>query len=205
MFISFDNVTNETLGFILTKKTIGSPSIKAASVSIPGADGELDLADYFGSVRYNNRTITLECESLDRSLAHHSSIMKALHGKKKKVRFNDDNGYYYIGRVSVGNFTHQGATGRFTATINAEPYKYKEQVTTVTTANNKTVTLANAQRPVVPTIKLTGTTSITFGDYSVSLSAGTYQLADIELKEGNNSITFSGSGSITITYQEGVL
>ena len=44
------------LGLILTKKEMGSPAVKVQQVDIPGADGNLDLTDFFGEPKYENVT-----------------------------------------------------------------------------------------------------------------------------------------------------
>lgn len=67
------------------------------------------------------------------------------------------------------------------------------------------ITLTNSRKTVVPTITCTGDTTITVDDSVYELSAGTHKVLDIQLLEGNTSMTLTGSGTACIVYQEGDL
>ena len=54
----------DDLYLICTKKTIGSPTVKESTVEVEGGDGVLDYTEYFGDVKYNNRQLKFEFESL---------------------------------------------------------------------------------------------------------------------------------------------
>ncbi|MBO7326491.1 MAG: hypothetical protein J6U74_03160, partial [Clostridia bacterium] len=41
---------------ILASKEIGAPSVKTRKIEIEGADGDLDLTDFFGEPKYENVT-----------------------------------------------------------------------------------------------------------------------------------------------------
>ena len=56
----FGEIHTSSYGLVLSKKTIEAPSPKLETVDIPGADGKLDMTEYFGDVKYNNRKIKLE-------------------------------------------------------------------------------------------------------------------------------------------------
>ena len=47
--------------------------------------------------------------------------------------------------------------------------------------------------------------TITFGGTSTIVNAGTFTIPTLELVEGNNTVTVTGTGNITFTYQEGGL
>ena len=59
---------------------------------------------------------------------------------------------------------------------------------------------------MVPLVVITGgPVSLTFGTSSWSLSAGTYALPGMRLQQGTASLTYSGSGTVKMTYREAVL
>lgn len=205
MYVTFDNVSSTSLGLILISKTIYAPSVKTALVSIDGSDGSLDMTEYFGKIRYNNRKIEIKFTSLNPGIDVWSNVQKALHGKKCNIVFSEDPNYYYIGRISLNSWQREKSTASFTMTIDSEPYKYKTNETTVTSANNTTKVYTNLQKPAVPEFTLAGTTKITFGSYSTQLTAGTYIIPAIEFSAGSNSVAYEGSGNITVKYQEGCL
>ena len=55
--ITFGNLHSyNDLKLILESKEIGSPGVKENKVDIPGADGSLDLTDFFGEPKYEDVT-----------------------------------------------------------------------------------------------------------------------------------------------------
>lgn len=205
MYMLFNGVNSKSLGIILTSKKIAMPSVKSNYVEIDGRDGAIDFTDYFGNVRYNNRTITCDFVSKDRTIDKWQEIANKWHGKKGNISFSDDLDYHFVGRINLDVWNCNKSTGSFKATIVCDPYRYKNTLTTITKANNQTITLVNGAMPTVPKVKVTGTTTLTYGDYSVSISAGEWILPSLELKQGENQITLSGSGTVTFEYQEGEL
>ena len=67
------------------------------------------------------------------------------------------------------------------------------------------ITLVNSRKRVVPSITTTDSMTITFGGTSTIVNAGTFTIPTLELVEGNNTVTVTGTGNITFTYQEGGL
>lgn len=67
------------------------------------------------------------------------------------------------------------------------------------------LTLTNSRKSVVPTIKCTGDTTITVGGSEYELSEGTHKVLDIQLHEGETPVILTGSGSVSLIYQEGDL
>ena len=63
--------------------------------------------------------------------------------------------------------------------------------------------------PVVPVITTTAETTLTWtvgsDSFHKTLSAGTWEIPELELAPGNNSVTVSGSGTTTFKYREGRL
>lgn len=209
--ISFNELSAyEDLHLILEIKTITTPSIKAITVDIPGGDGVLDFTEYFGEINYNNRKLTLEFSTIFKQkefLNLFSYIQNVLHGKKMKVYLSDDPGFYYYGRVSVNEWKSNKRIGKLVIEVDAEPYKYKEAVTTVSsTVNSKSnIICSNLHKWVVPKITVSDEVSISFGEYTKVLAAGEYIDDDIIFTEGSNVLTVTptrDSANIKIEYQE---
>lgn len=102
--------------------------MKEHRLDIPGANGTLDLTDFFGSTAYENRKITLRFtfpHHNDELLSVYSSFQQAVHGKHfDSIILDDDKNYHYIGRVSVGTLK-KGVISAVTVECECEPYKYK--------------------------------------------------------------------------------
>ena len=76
-------------GIILTEQNIGLPSPKTYSVSIDGMDESLDLSEYFGEMKYENRTLKFTFESIEKIAdwqAKMINISSFLHGQKMKIK-----------------------------------------------------------------------------------------------------------------------
>lgn len=200
----------DDLSLILLSKTIGSPEIKTYTVDVEGADGVLDYTEYFGEPKFNNLVHTFEFSTVvvqSQFLTLFSAIKDALHGQKVHIALDDDPDFYYIGRISVSDFTNEKSIGNVSITCDCEPYKYKADVTTVAKAvsGSATITLPNMRKRVVPTITSDASFTFAFGGHTVTHSAGTFMIPTLELVEGNNTVTVTGTGNVSFTYQEGRL
>lgn len=204
---SFDD-----LNLILTKRIIGAPAPKVLSVDIPCGDGVLDYTEYFGEVHYENRALRFEFSMITNPkdfIAEYSKITNLLSGRKVKVTLSDDPDYYYQGRIIVNEWESQKRIGRLVIDVDAEPYKYKQCVTLISTvADGKTViSCKNGRKRVQPKFTFSQETTIIFGVYTKVFEAGEHIDDDIIFKEGENIITVIPveSGSVTVEYQEGDL
>ena len=195
---------------ILATKTIGAPSPKTETIDIPGGDGVLDLTEFFGETKYGNRNLSFEFSSLvipSEFMSLFSRVQNALHGKKMSIILDDDPDWYYIGRISVSEWKADRNIGNLVVDCDCEPYKYQIGTTEIykSISGTSTITLPNSRKRVVPEVKVTSASglSVTFGSgYYWNLASGSYLLPELELVEGNNTVTVSGTGSITFTYTQ---
>jgi phage-related protein len=198
---------------LLAGKEIGSPEVKRMTIDVEGADGTLDYTEYFGEPKYNDVTHKFPfaiMEPKEDLLSHYSHVKNALHGKKMRIILDDEPDFFYVGRIYVQPFTSDRTIGYITIETECEPYKYKLAKTVVTRAIAGTVaiTLTNARKRAVPEVSITTSTSlnIQYGSGLIwDLGPGSYTLPELELKEGDNFVTVTGTGSITFTWQEGEL
>ena len=137
-----------------------------------------------------------------------SAVQNALHGKKMKIILDDDPYFYYVGRVNVNEWKSDGRVGTIVIECDCEPYKYKLNKTIITNSieNHAIITYNNLRKPVVPTIKTDAGVTIVFGNVTKVLqTAGEYVIPEITFREGENSITYDGTATVTVEYQEGGL
>ena len=192
---------------ILSQKTIGTPSPKTETINIPGGDGVLDLTDFFGEVKYNNRNLSFEYSTIVPQadfMNLFSVVQNALHGQKMQIILDDDPEWYYVGRITVSEWKAEKSIGKLTIDCDCEPYKIKiaETVVAVEVSGETTVILQNSNKTVVPTIDITGEISLTYGTNFYTLSAGRYDLPAVRLAKGENNILLSGTGTATFSYRE---
>ncbi len=212
--IHFDNVhTFDDLQLILTNKVIGSPTVKTNVLDRPGADGMLDWTEFFGEVKYGNRNLSFDFQTMvqqSQFMDVFSKVENALHGRKMRILLDDDPAWYYIGRVIVSDWKAERQIGKLTIDCDCEPYKYKMDNTVVQQAVNGTVkvTLLNSRKRAVPEVKITTDSSMNIVYQGVNvwdLGSGSFTLPELELVEGENIVTLTGTGTVTFTWQEASL
>ena len=182
-------------------------------IEVEGADGTLDYTDFFGEPKYNDVTHKFPFATIvpkGEFLSHYSFVKNALHGKKMRIILDDEPDFFYVGRVYVQAFSSDKTIGYITIEAECEPYKYKLAKTVVsrTIAGTEVITLTNARKRAVPEVNITTDTSIniTYGSGLIwDLGPGSYTLPELELKEGNNPVTVTGTGQISFSWQEGEL
>ena len=185
-------------GVILTEQNIGIPPPKTYTVDIEGMDGNLDLSESFGEVKYNNRTLKFTFESIEKITdwqAKMKDISSFLHGQKMKISIWSDPDFYYIGRCSIDEYNSNARLGKIVICCDCKPYKYKQAITTknITTGTN---ILNNSRMTVFA--DLVNESEITIN--TKTYSSGTH-LRTIKLICGENKLI--SSGDATLTFQEG--
>ena len=217
LFGTYDTAQNGL--WTLTGCALSDPVQQTNYVQVLGRrEGPLDLSTVLtdGDPVYDSRTLTVTLESsegtrLDRE-SRISSMINWLDGWVQEIVLPDDSTRYLKGRVHVAKQYNDPAHAAVTVTAVCEPWRYNKTETKVTltaSSTSKTATLKNAGRlTVVPLIEITGSNAsvkLGFGSASWTLSAGTYQLPDLILAQGDHSLTYSGTGTVKITYREAVL
>lgn len=183
-------------------------------VSVPGADGSKDLTTQpAGRVLFEDRKVTWTFALYPGANWHevHRLVSNALNGQACHITLDDDPDYYYQGRLSVEKYKTDGLLKQITVVAVCRPYKFKQVETKVTaalTGSYLTLALVNERRPVVPTITVSAETTLRWKGGVATVSAGTHKILDIELQPGVNlleAFAVSGTGQITVAYQEGAL
>ena len=203
----------EDLKLILNSKEIGSPEVKVRKIDIEGADSSLDLTDFFGEPKYENVTHKFQFSTIvpqAQFLSLFSTVKNALHGKKMRIILDGDPLFYYIGRIHVSSFTNEKNIGIISVECDCEPFKYKLEKTVVSRAvsGTQTINLTNGRKRAVPEVRIEATSSIRIeyqGSNIWDLGSGSYTLPELELVEGVNAVTVTGTGTIAFTWQEGDL
>lgn len=75
----------DDLQLILNSKEIGCPEVKVNEIDIEGADGSLDLTEFFGEPKYENVKHKFQFSTIvpqAQFLSAFSKVKNALHGKK---------------------------------------------------------------------------------------------------------------------------
>lgn len=183
-------------------------------VDVPGADGSKDLSTQpSGRVVFEDRdlTWTFALYPGDNWDKKHQQVSNVLNGLACDITLDSDPDYCYQGRLSVSKYKKDGMLRQITVKAVCRPYKLKQVetkvVSTLTTAYTP-LALVNERKLVIPSITVTAETTLRWNNATVTVTAGTHRIADIELQPGVNILeakTTSGTGQITVAYREGAL
>lgn len=206
--VTFGTTYCEDLGLYLASKELGNPKPKISLVEVPGSSVTLDFTEAFGSVNYSNRTIQLVLlclEPWDDQFNLQSEVRSLLHGQKMNIYFDEDDGMYYRGRIAVNSWSFYQGAGRVQISINAEPFLYKPcSLTSPALSSTAQDVVINNKglKPVVPTLDLTGATTVAFGSTSVEVTSGTGKtVTGLVFDPGENTVSLASTGTTnTVTF-----
>ena len=216
-----------------SRPVISPPSPKTVYVDIPGSDGVIDLTESLtGDVKFDNRTIKCEFVVLDarnRWSDIYSEIMDYLHGQRMRIRLDEDPTYYYEGRLQVNEWKSDKVTSTITIEGDVEPYKmemfssledwewdsfnfetdiirdYKE----IRVDESLTFTIEGRRKSVVPSFTVVSDDGsglrVRFNGTTYDLPDGTSRVLNIVIKNGTNTLYFTGNGTVSIDYRGGRL
>ena len=181
-------------------------------LQVHGRDGYLDLTEANGEVKFNSREFTFrfivapnDNMTFDERV---SVVSNFLNGQQCKITLDRDPDYYWFGRCVVDKYAQNKIIGEVIIKATVDPFKLKQSATVVTVSLDSTqiVELKNSRMTAVPTIECSNSGVVaTFDGKTYSLGYGKNRILGIRLTEGSNMLTLSGTGTVTITWQEGVL
>lgn len=183
-------------------------------IDIPGADGAKDFSEApAGRVVYNTRELTwvFKLYPSDDWAAKYAEVNNALNGRRCHITLDADPDHYYVGRLAVTAQEAEGILHTITVVATCQPYKLKQSETIRTVSvstTQQTISLLNEHKPAIPLIKVTAETTLGWNGGFITLSPGEHRSLDIELPAGVSKMTaktVSGTGTLTLTYQEGAL
>ena len=199
------------------------PTVKDNMVYIPGGVGVLDLtASLAGRPTYNNRTgswtFYVQNGFKDWSTLY-SEIMVYLHGQTFKAILEDDPAYFYEGRFSVNQWKSDKDYSQIVINYNVGPYKKEVNNTgsdwlwdpfnfeTGIIRNYKNLSVLMTLTVVVegdimdsiPVIIASASgMQVTYEGNTYNLAKGANTISQIVLHSGENTLVFTGQGTITI-------
>jgi hypothetical protein len=195
-----------------------SPAIpKTNYIEIPGADGDLDLSEALGEIKYKSRTgkLVFTVRPSDNFEEKKSEISNLLNGKHfDKIILDKDPDWYYQGRCSINDWKCDKTIGQITVDLKLHPWKLKVNETVIKISGERLqeyeFDLKNSRMPVCPVISTKYGFDMIFNDVWFSAHEnGTFKWLDVQLTEGDNFIEIypynNINDEITITYQEGSL
>ena len=183
---------------ILANKTVGTPSPKTETIDIPGGDGVLDLTEYFGDVKYENRPLSYEFSTMvprSEFPSVFSAVQNALHGRKLPIIDDEDPEWFYTGRISVSEWKAEKNIGKLTIDCDCEPYRSRISSQAVNLCGVNLLNL-NWGTPVDTHEALWAKTETGYAFTRGSISGGSFLFFYIPVKKGQTYI-FSADYNLT--------
>ena len=212
---------------ILKHVEISQPTVKTKYVSVPLRNGDLDFTTLLtDDVKYEDREIKIDLKYIGTYLMDtQSDIANYLHGQVMTINFDEDIAYFYKGRVSVTGYEVTNYGGIIHLGAKCDPFKYTYNTTAedwlwdpfdfedgyINDLNNVTVdgtldvTLVALKAKIYPKVTSNAQMDVTFRGVTIRIPVGTTTLYDFDLVEGENTLTFTGYGIITVDYRGGRL
>lgn len=214
VFETDDNVSydlKEDFGFICDfPEDMSAPAVRTNYVTIPGRNGELDLTEIDGNLYYEQLDFTIVAQKICRTSVQVFSAVREFinlfNGQRIKVILDNDE-YYYDARVNISTYSKTGLVLFINIDVNAYPFRLQHEPTVINvtlTGTEQTVNLENGTMQVVPNIMASAPMSITYGNTTWAITAGTnIQIPSFILTKGDNEVSITGTGTISFTYTKG--
>lgn len=196
---------DEEFGMILMDGySLTPPKPKTYEVDVPGANGKVDLTDFFGDIVYSNKSdkftfMVFDTEDVE---ATKTKISNFLHGKKFDYSYsmdtymdgNDSKWYKHRGRFEISSYKHEvymeQTVVTFEISVDSDPYKYRDPIELFINATGGVILhLDSGRMPVIPKITHTLPIKIECNGYTKEFDeAGTITDADFKFTNGNNDM-----------------
>lgn len=212
--IKINGVSMHGLGWLRESVDFPTPKSQTNTVVVPGRNSPIRFTEALGRVSYQPRSFEITLTMLGTRAEYDSMVSEAVNryaGQLVQVICSEEPDLYYIGTIEA-ELSYDPLMGKgvlLFSCSDGDAYRYHVTETTVSKSGSGAVTLVNDYMPVVPVITTTAETTLTWtvgsDSFHKTLSAGTWEIPELELAPGNNSVTLSGSGTTTFKYREGRL
>ena len=200
----------ETFGLRLSTWDITPPKPKIYRMDIEGGDGTLDLTEWAGAVRFEDRTVTLVFRRYN---GGNDTNFRLLLGRNLKLRFEDDPSHYYEGRCEDIKISDNGYVTDYTMTLTCKPYRYGPETTIevedIQTSGWHEETLRTDGLDVAPVFTAEGgPVWLRIDGVNTEYSAGTFTVPDYMVSQTPQTLQIGAeqSGvSLTINWRERTL
>ena len=212
--VLINNISLYSLGWLRESIDFPTPKSQSETLVVPGRNSPIRFTEALGSVSFQPRAFTIVLSSLGSRIKFNEMltvINNQFAGQLVKVICSEEPDLYALGTIEITP-SYDPLTYKGTITISCEDgdsYRYHVDETKVNVTGNATATLENDYMPVVPSIITTAQTTLswTIGEdsFSKTISAGTWEIPELQLAHGTNSIKIISSGTTTFIYREGRL
>lgn len=214
---------------------IGDPEMETTYIQVPGRDGLIDASEAISGRRvYTKRQLAFELGGIRERLTWDgviSSMRNNVNGRVCRLTIDNDESYFWRGRVYISDFDRFRELGRFTLSVpNADPYKYDTtsstepwlwdpfnfqtgvitQIGAITIVGSGSITIPHGHMLACPEFivsdKVSAQFFVEFDGDTYELTTGTNKIPSIMIGgETAAVLNFTGSAKVQISYRGGSL
>lgn len=212
--VTINGVSMLGLGWLRETVNFPTPQSQSNTITVPGRNSPIRFTEALGRVAYQPRSFDMTFSMLgDRSdydrLA--SVVVNQFAGQLCRVTLTEDPTLYALGTLEAEP-VYDPLTGKGTLVLSCadgDAFLYYVEETVESITSSGTVTLQNDFMPVVPVITTTAETTLRWAidgeAFHKTVSAGTWEIPELELRLGSNTVSVTSEGTTTFTYREGRL
>ncbi len=212
--VTINGVSMLSLGWLRETVNFPTPQSQSNTITVPGRNSPIRFTEALGRVAYQPRSFDMTFSMLGERAVYDllvGLVVNQFAGQLCRVTLTEDPTLYALGTLEADP-TYDPLTGKGTLVLSCtdgDAFLYYVEETVENITGSGTVILHNDYMPVVPVITTTAETTLRWtidGEaFHKSVSAGTWEIPELELRHGDNSVSVTGEGTTTFTYRQGRL
>ena len=209
-----NGVSMLSLGWLRETVNFPTPQSQSNTITVPGRNSPIRFTEALGRVAYQPRSFDMTFSMLGDRADYDllvGQVVNQFAGKLCRVTLTEEPTLYALGTLEAAP-SYEPLTGKGTlelSCIDGDAFLHHEEETVVNFSGGGTVILANDFMPVVPVITVSAETTLRWAidgeTFQKTVSAGTWEIPELELRHGNNTISVTSEGTVTFVYREGRL
>ena len=209
-----NGVSMLSLGWLRETVNFPTPQSQSNTITVPGRNSPIRFTEALGRVAYQPRSFDMTFSMLGNRADYNllvSLVVNQFAGKLCQVTLTEEPMLYAVGTLETAP-SYDPLTGKGTLELSCtdgDAFLYHVEETVVNFSGGGTVILANDFMPVVPVITVAAETTLRWtidGEFfQKTVSAGTWEIPELELRHGENTVSITSEGTTTFVYREGRL
>lgn len=212
--VTINGVSMLSLGWLRETVNFPTPQSQSNTITVPGRNSPIRFTEALGRVAYQPRSFDMTFSMLgDRSDYDRlvSAVVNQFAGQLCRVTLTEDPTLYALGTLEADP-NYDPISGKGTLVLSCtdgDAFLYYVEETVESISGSGTITLRNDFMPVVPVLTTTAEATLRWAvdgeSFHKTVSAGIWEIPELELRYGDNTVSVTGDGTTTFTYRQGRL
>ena len=212
--VTINGVSMLSLGWLRETVNFPTPQSQSNTITVPGRNSPIRFTEALGRVAYQPRSFDMTVSMLgDRSDYDRlvSAVVNQFAGQLCRVTLTEDPTLYALGTLEADP-NYDPISGKGTLVLSCtdgDAFLYYVEETVESISGSGTITLRNDFMPVVPVLTTTAEATLRWAvdgeSFHKTVSAGIWEIPELELRYGDNTVSVTGDGTTTFTYRQGRL